>query len=72
MFGAIGRGIYWAIGAIQAAGELLSAGSRLVKRMRKGVVPHVDDTQPIPLTHKDAERIAEFGRRAAHENEPRK
>jgi hypothetical protein len=55
MLGAIGRGIYWALGAIQSASELLSAGSRLVRQMRKGVVPHVDDTQPIPLTHRSVE-----------------
>ena len=71
MLGALGRGIYWALGAIQSVGELLGAGNRLVRQMRKGIVPHVDDTEPIPLTRKDSERIAEFGRRAGHEREPK-
>ena len=65
----LARGIYHTLGALQTAGEFISTGKRLVRDMRKGVIPHVDDTDPIPLTHKDAERIAEFGRNAGHESE---
>lgn len=56
IFGALGRAIYWTLGAVQAAGEVVSSGQRLVRQMRKGIVPLVDDTQPIPLTHRDVER----------------
>jgi hypothetical protein len=68
----LARGIYHALGALQTAGEFISTGKRLVRDMRKGVIPHVDDTEPHPLPHKDSERIAEFGRRAGqgHETGP--
>jgi len=46
----LGKAIYWTIGGIQAVGELVGSGRRLVRQMRKGIVPMVDDTQPIPLT----------------------
>ena len=42
--------------------ELFASIYDWVRNARK-----VGDTDPIPLTHKDAERIAEFGRRAGHE-----
>jgi hypothetical protein len=69
MLGVLGRAIYWTLGAVQTVGELVGSGARLVRQMRKGKVPIVslDDTDPIPLTHRDAERIAEFGRNAGHE-----
>lgn len=50
------RGIYWTIGAVQSAAELVGATRRLVTSARQGVVPHVDDTQPIPLTYRDVAR----------------
>ena len=67
MLGALGRAIYWTLGAAQAAGELIGVTRRLVRSARKGVLPMQDDTQPIPLTHRDAERIAQAGRNAGHE-----
>jgi len=40
------------------------------KTIRSGVVaPRPDDTEPMPLTHRAAERQAEFARRAGHESE---
>jgi len=60
ILGALGRAIYWTLGAVQATVEVAGTVSRLVRQMRKGIVPMVDDTQPIPLT---PERAA--ARRAA-------
>ncbi len=60
----------WIVGAVQAVVEGISAGRRLVREARRGTLP-IDETDPIPLTHKDAERIAEAGRRAGHETEQR-
>lgn len=68
----IGRAIYWAIGGVQTGVELWGSLCRLVRNVRKGVMPLEEDTEPFPLRHKDAERIAEFGRRAGHENAPKK
>lgn len=56
IWSALGRAIYWTIGAVQAAGELAGATRRMVRSARKGIIPHVDDTQPIPLTYRDVER----------------
>lgn len=61
------RAIYWTLGSVQAVVEFVGALQRMVRKARKGILPLVDDTQPIPLTHRDSERIAEFGRRAGHE-----
>ena len=71
ILGALGRAIYWTLGAVQTVGELVGSGRKLVRQMRQGKVPIVslDDTDPIPLTHRDAERIAEFGRYAGHEQD---
>jgi hypothetical protein len=38
-----------------------------VTNARRGTLP-LEDEEPFPLTHKDSERIAEFGRRAGHED----
>lgn len=57
ILGALGRAIYWTIGGIQAVGEVVGTVSRLVRQMRKGVVPHVDDSDPIPLTRRSSENI---------------
>lgn len=62
----------WLVGAVQAVGEAIGAARGLVRAARRGTLPdpsgdHDGDTEPFPLTHKDAERIAEFGRRAGHE-----
>lgn len=49
---AIARGIYWTLGLLQGAGEVIGAGKKLVKAARKGKLPHKpgpNDTQPIPL-----------------------
>jgi hypothetical protein len=67
ILGALGRAIYWTLGAAQAVVEIVGAGKRLVRQVRNGTVPSVDETDPMPLSHKDSERIAEFGRRAGHE-----
>ncbi len=64
----------WIVGAVQAVGEGISALNGLVRAARQGTLPadmKLDETDPIPLTHKDAERIAEFGRRAGYETEQR-
>lgn len=63
----LARGVYWTLGGIQAVGELIGGIRRLVTTARRGLVPHVDDSVPSPLPHRDVERIAEFGRRAGHE-----
>jgi hypothetical protein len=48
----IARGIYWSLGAVQAAGELVGAGKKLVRAARRGTLPHeLDQTDPIPLAH---------------------
>jgi len=45
--------------------ELFAATYDFVRKLQRRVRR---DTDPVfPLTHKDAERIAEFGRRAGHE-----
>lgn len=62
------RTVGWAIGVVQGAGELAGAGKRLLQQAKRGLLP-LDDTDPTPLSHKDAERIAEFGRRAGHESQ---
>lgn len=49
---AIARGIYWTLGLVQGAGEVIGAGRRLVKQARRGKLPHrpgPNDTDPIPL-----------------------
>ncbi len=46
----IARGIYWSLGAVQALGEVVGAGRKLVREARRGKLPHeVDETAPIPL-----------------------
>ena len=67
IWSALRSAAYWTIGAIQAAGELAGATRRLVRQARKGVVPHVDDSPPMPLSHLDAERQARAARNAGHE-----
>ena len=62
------RAVGWAIGVVQGATELAGAGKRVARQVRQGLVP-LDDTDPVPLSHKDSERIAEFGRRAGHESQ---
>lgn len=48
---AIARGIYWTLGLLQGAGEVIGAGKKLVKAARRGKLPHKgpNDTDPIPL-----------------------
>lgn len=47
----IARGIYWTLGVLQGAGEVIGAGKKLVKQARQGKLPHKgpNDTDPIPL-----------------------
>lgn len=45
--------------------ELFAATYDLVRKLQRRVRR---DTDPVPLPHRDAERIAEFGRRAGHED----
>lgn len=53
----IARGIYYGLGAVQALGEVIGAGKKLVREARRGRVPHeVDETDPIPLTHREIDR----------------
>jgi hypothetical protein len=48
--------------------ELISATYDLARKLQRRIRR---DTDPVfPLTHKDSERIAEFGRRAGHETGP--
>jgi hypothetical protein len=47
----LGRVVYNVLGGVQAAIEFMGALRRLVRKARKGVLPLVDDTQPIPLRH---------------------
>lgn len=46
------KAVRWLVGAVQALGELVGAGRKLVKAARSGKLPHhpVDDTDPIPLS----------------------
>ena len=62
------------VGAVQLVGEGVSGLWSLVQAAKRGTLPanvRLDATEPFPLTHKDAERIAEAGRRAGHETETR-
>lgn len=51
IWSAIGRAIYWTLGVIQGAGELVGAGRKLERAVREDT----DDTDPIPLTHRQIE-----------------
>lgn len=64
---AIRAAIYVSLGAAEVAVDVYDRGSKLVRRLlpRKR-----EDAHPLP--HRDVERIAEFGRRAGHESEPRR
>ena len=55
------------VDAVFGALELGAAFYDWVRNLRRPGPEHDGDTDPIPLTHRDAERIAEFGRRAGHE-----
>lgn len=54
----IGKAIYWTLGGIQAAGKAIDAGRKLTRKLRRRAAG-IDDTQPIPLTHRDVERRAQ-------------
>lgn len=50
---AIARGIYWSLGLLQGAGEVIGAGKKLVKAARQGKLPiPANDTDPVPLTRR--------------------
>lgn len=51
----LGRALYWTIGGIQAVGEAVVSGRRLIRQMRQGVVPMVDESEPMPLSRPDVE-----------------
>lgn len=57
ILGALGRAIYWTLGAAQTVVEIVGAGKRLVRQVRNGTVPSVDETDPMPISHRDVERI---------------
>lgn len=67
IFGLIARGIYWGIGAIQLVADGVSAAKKLAKAVRQGKLKLPDETDPFPLTYKDAERINNFAKNAGHE-----
>ena len=58
--------IYAGLGAAQVAVDVYDAGKRIYRRL---VPPQTPPAAPLP--HRDAERIAQFGRCAGHETEPR-
>ena len=49
LLSALARGIYWTLGLLQGAGEVIGAGKKLVKAARQ-LGP--DDTDPVPLTRR--------------------
>lgn len=55
IWSAIAKGIYWTLGVIQGAGELVGAGRKLAREAWRGTRP-LDDTDPIPLTHREINR----------------
>lgn len=60
--------IYTGLGALQAAVDVYDAGKGVYRRLVGPARPK----EPVnPLPHRDAERIAEFGRCAGHEDTPR-
>lgn len=61
-------GVLRVVRAVQGLAGLLVEGASALRRLVQRKPS--DDTDPIPLTHKDAERIAKFGREAGHEIPP--
>jgi hypothetical protein len=57
IWSALGRAIYWTLGAAQAVVEIVGAGKRLVRQVRNGTVPSVDETDPMPISHRSVEQI---------------
>lgn len=45
----VGRAIYHVLGFMQGIVELVGSVRRLVLQARRGTLPVVDDTEPIPL-----------------------
>lgn len=64
---AIARGIYYALGAVQAVVALPGAVRRLVRRVRTVTL---DETQPIPLDKTQAERRRQLRQQAARYDDP--
>lgn len=64
----LGRAVQWTLGAAQAAVELVRAGRRFMGEAGRGLLPLDEDEPPMPLSHLDSERQAEFARRAGHES----
>lgn len=57
----------WVVDRLFDVLELTASFYDWVRNLRKPGPAHDGDTDPVPLTHKDSERIAEFGRNAGHE-----
>ena len=67
IFGLIARGIVWGIDAIQLVAAGASSVQKFAKAVRQGKMKLPDETDPFPLTYKDAERINNFAKNAGHE-----
>lgn len=66
----IGRIIFGLIDAGFAVAQGIDKGWDIAQRIGRRLLPRRrEDTRPLP--HRDAERQAEFARRAGHEQEPR-
>lgn len=63
---ALRAAIYGALTVAEAVVETYERGRRIV-----GALLPRRREEPFPLTHRDAERIAQAGRCAGHEQEPR-
>lgn len=59
--------VWKAVDAAIAIGGFAGKVAKRVEKLFRRWGP--DHTQSMPLAHKDAERIAAFGRNAGHENE---
>lgn len=46
---AVGKAIYWTLGAVQTVGEWVGLARGIVRSARRGSLP-LNDTDPIPLS----------------------
>jgi hypothetical protein len=51
LLGRIFKGALRVAGFVSDAGEFVEAGHKLVTAARRGELPLIDDTDPIPLSH---------------------
>ena len=54
----ISKAIYWTLGGVQVVGKLVDATRALARKLRRSP-PSVDDTEPIPLTHRAVQQRAD-------------